>query len=91
MMSQAYKEIEGFLDDLTFDELVEVRDLLISTVSDKEIRFTELVQKLEDVLNAIQDEFPHSYVPLQIAPDEFIDLNDYMIPKNFVAKAKIEG
>lgn len=91
MMSQAHKEVEGLLDDLTFDELVEVRDLLISRVSDKEARFTELVQKLEDVLNAIQDEFPRSYVPLQITPDKFIDLNDYMIPKNFVARARIEG
>ena len=91
MMSQAHKEVEGLLDDLTFDELVEVRDLLVARVSDKEARFIELVQKLEEVLNAIQDEFPRSYVPLQITPDEFIDLNDYMIPKNFVARARIEG
>ena len=91
MMSQEYKKVEELLDDLTFDELVEVRNSLISRVSDKEARFTELVQKLEDVLNAIQDEFPRSYVPLQITPDEFIDLNDYMIPQNFVARAKIEG
>lgn len=91
MISKAYSKIVDLLDDLTFDEMVEVRDLLISNVSEKEARFTELVQQLADAWITIQNEFPYSYIPLQITPDQVIDLNECIVPDDFVANARIEG
>ena len=89
MISKELSTVLSSMDKMQLEDVREVLAYAETLVSEREKRFAELVAQFYEALDSLQTEFTQAYIPLQISPDEMLDAMDYMIPKDYMEKAKI--
>lgn len=89
MMGERVGNVLAEMDKMQLEDVREVLAYAQSLVDEREKRFAELVAQFYEALDSLQTEFTQAHIPLQVSPDEMLDAMDYMVPKDYMEKAKI--